>query len=194
MDKYKNGKIYQITNLTHTKFYIGSTTESLSNRMAKHRNIYMQYLEGKRQTRMSVFELFEEDGPHNCKILLIELFPCNSKEELNAREGTHIINNQCVNKQIAGRTQKQYIAENKDKIREIQRLYRENNKDKVKENKAAYYQKNREKILEQEKVTIICECGCSIIKKLLQKHMKTDKHISIMNNKSDSTNRFFNLK
>ena len=40
----------------------------------------------------------------NCKIELVENYACNSKEELNAREGFYIQNNECVNKLVAGRT------------------------------------------------------------------------------------------
>ena len=38
MNKYRNGKIYQISNTVTDDVYIGSTTAGLSQRMAKHRN------------------------------------------------------------------------------------------------------------------------------------------------------------
>ena len=34
-----------------------------------------------------IYDLFAEFGYENCKIELIELYPCNSKAELHAREG-----------------------------------------------------------------------------------------------------------
>ena len=37
-NKYHNGKIYQIVDIAYTKCYIGSTTEELSMRMARHRS------------------------------------------------------------------------------------------------------------------------------------------------------------
>lgn len=35
----------------------------------------------------SVFDLFDEFGIENCKIVWIKNFPCSSKEELEAEEG-----------------------------------------------------------------------------------------------------------
>ena len=40
MNKYHNGKIYKIVDNAYTKQYIGSTTESLSQRMTRHRSGY----------------------------------------------------------------------------------------------------------------------------------------------------------
>ena len=37
INKYQNGKIYKITDIAYNKCYIGSTTEGLSLRMARHR-------------------------------------------------------------------------------------------------------------------------------------------------------------
>ena len=36
-NRYQNGKIYKITDVGYNNCYIGSTTESLSQRMARHR-------------------------------------------------------------------------------------------------------------------------------------------------------------
>ena len=40
MNKYQNGKIYKIVDVGYNKCYIGSTTETVSQRMARHRNCY----------------------------------------------------------------------------------------------------------------------------------------------------------
>ena len=40
MNKYHNGKIYKVVDVGYNKCYIGSTTESLSQRMARHRSAY----------------------------------------------------------------------------------------------------------------------------------------------------------
>ena len=44
------------------------------------------------------FLLFDEFGVENCKIEWVENYPCNSKKELEAREGEHQRNTDCVNK------------------------------------------------------------------------------------------------
>ena len=112
-NKYSRGKIYKVVDAGCSKCYFGSTTEKLFNRLSKHKNIYKQYLAGKRakNDKTSTCILFEEFGMENCKIELVENYPCNSKEELNAGEGFYIKNNECVNKLVAGRTQKERYEE-----------------------------------------------------------------------------------
>eukprot|EP01080_Neovahlkampfia_damariscottae_P006186 gene6186-gene9641 len=65
MVNYQNGKVYKIINSINDKCYIGSTTQKLCVRMAKHR---CDYNTGKSYTSKL---LFEEDY-ENCKIILIE--------------------------------------------------------------------------------------------------------------------------
>ena len=43
MNRYENGKIYKIVDSSFQKMYVGSTCESLSQRMARHPNKYQQY-------------------------------------------------------------------------------------------------------------------------------------------------------
>ena len=58
-NKYHNGKIYQITDIGYNKYYIGSTTEELSQRMARHRRGYKSFLNGNKNFIRS-FDLFNE--------------------------------------------------------------------------------------------------------------------------------------
>lgn len=89
MPDYKNSKIYKITagNLT----YYGSTTQSLSKRLAKHRDNKLRYP----QKNTSCYILL--DMP-DCKIILVEDYPCERREQLLAREAYYIEHNNCVNK------------------------------------------------------------------------------------------------
>jgi hypothetical protein len=108
--KYQNGKIYKIECLSGEPedIYIGSTTNKLlSERMATHRNDYKRYNNGLFHN-LSSFRLFEKYGVENCIITLIENCSCSCRDELTAREGFHIRNNKCVNKNIAGRDKKAY--------------------------------------------------------------------------------------
>ena len=43
-NKYTNGKLYKITDIAYNECYIGSTIETLSQRMAGHRNKYKLYI------------------------------------------------------------------------------------------------------------------------------------------------------
>lgn len=173
-NKYENGKIYQITDTGYNKCYIGSTVEPLANRFSKHRYEYNN-LPNKGLTS---FLIFKEFGIQNCKIELIETFPCNNREELNAREGYHIRNTTCVNKQVAGRSDEQYRMEHKEQTRE----YRQNNKARINELKIKYYHKYSE-VLKQP---ILCECGCYITKQCLGKHRKTNSHKQLVLNLNQS--------
>ena len=65
--------------------------------MAKHRADYKTYII-KRIKKTTSVDIFYEFGVNNCKIELVELYPCNSRDELKQREGHHLKNTECVNK------------------------------------------------------------------------------------------------
>lgn len=160
VNKYNNGRIYKIIDNNYTECYIGSTIERLCTRMSKHRFEYLQYKEGnKKKGKTTSHNLFDKYGLENCKIELIENYPCNSKEELLKREGYHQKNTPCINRCIAGRTEKewaldnkeslskykkQWYQDNKEKMNECFKKYKENNKDKIKERKHQYYLKRKQ--------------------------------------------------
>ena len=146
MSRYENGKIYRITDVGYNKCYIGSTCEELSQRMARHRYKYTQYLKGKKY-RNTVFKMFDDFDVENCKIEWIEDYPCNSKKELEAREGYYIKNSKCVNKRVEGRTDKEYRDDNKEREQERHKKYYEENQDKIK----AYREANKERRAEYSK-------------------------------------------
>ena len=146
-NKYQNGKIYKIVDIGYNKCYIGSTTESLSMRMTRHRQTYKQFLRGGKGSHIRSYDLFNEYGIENCKIELIEYYKCDTLQELRKREGEHIKNTECINKLVAGRTRKEYYEDNKDKIKE----YRDINKDKTREYNNEYREKNKDKMKEYRK-------------------------------------------
>lgn len=90
MPDYKNGRIYKLVcNITGLK-YIGSTCQPLYKRLAGHVSAYKA---GNKQGLTSINII--SNG--NYKIVLIENYPCNSKEELIRRERYHIEALECVN-------------------------------------------------------------------------------------------------
>ena len=115
LNKYEKGKIYKITDLGYNKMYIGSTCENLSKRMARHRAGY-NYKRKNEKKNCASFRLFDEFGIDNCKIELVENYPCSSKEELFKREGFYIQSNDCLNKLIMGRTKKDWYEDNKEYV------------------------------------------------------------------------------
>tara|TARA_R110000868_G_scaffold158747_1_gene387118 strand:- start:223 stop:750 length:528 start_codon:yes stop_codon:yes gene_type:complete len=140
---YKNGQIYCIRSYQTDHIYIGSTAQPLHKRFYQH----------KRFNGCSSECIMQYEDAY---IELIENYPCNSKKELNRREGQHIRNTEnCINKKIAGRTKKEYQkiyeTENREIINEKQKIYRNNNKDIVSEKRQIHYEINKEKLLEQQK-------------------------------------------
>ena len=194
---YKNGKIYSIRSYQTEDVYIGSTCQPLFKRLYDHRNNYKRYLNNKYHYVTS-FEIIKLDDNY---IELIELFPCNCKDELFKREGEIIREMDCVNKTIAGRSMKEYYENNKDKIKEYVKEYRENNKDKINEYNKDYRENNKDKINEYRKNNkdkmkeyqlnyyennknkinqkIKCDiCNIEIYKRGLKKHENSIKHLN----------------
>ena len=182
MVNYQNSKIYKIIDIGGNMCYIGSTTKNyLSKRMTEHRNHYSQWLNGK-PGNVSAFQIFDTYGVENCRIELIELCPCNSRDELHQREGHYIRNLLCVNKLIAGRTKPEYRHETMDKITE----YRNKNREEINTNQRAYYQKNKEVILAKEKERSDCVCGKTYSRSTKYNHMKSKAHIRFIANPIDT--------
>ena len=165
---YSKGKIYKLYSIEdESLFYIGSTTKQyLSQRLCKHVSDYNRYLKNKCNYISSIKII--ETG--NYKIELLEAFPCNSKDELLAREGHYIRQNpECVNKKIEGRTRKQYLEDNKEHLKKKAREWQEKNQEKIKE--------YREKFNEIKKTrTYKCECGSECRRYSKQRHFRTAKH------------------
>ena len=104
MVNYKYGKIYKITDNTTNKIYIGSTCKYyLSQRLSAHVEGYMKYL-SKTNYKTHYVSSYEILKNKNYTITLLEKCPCDSKDELHARERYHIEKNECVNLLVPGRT------------------------------------------------------------------------------------------
>jgi hypothetical protein len=133
---YQEGKIYKIVGSGLT--YYGSTKQTLKARINKHK--YQKCCSSKQIINNGNYE-----------ILLIELFPCNTKEELKTRERWYIENNDCVNKYIPNRTKKEWYTENKDKNDETTKQYAIINKEKIQEYKKQYRINNANKLNQKQK-------------------------------------------
>jgi len=185
---YQKGKIYKIMSNMGDKIYIGSTTkEYLSQRMTAHRYDYKRWKEEKKSKILS-FDIFDEYGVENCKIILLELCPCNTKDELIARESHYIRTLTCVNKVIPDRTkqeyQKEYRLNNRELVSEKRKEYNTQNKEAISKQGKEYREINKENIREKQKQPFNCECGitCRIDSK--PKHLRTKKHLDFITSKS----------
>ncbi len=175
VNKYQGSKLYKIISNLSDDIYIGSTCEKyLSNRLGKHRSDYKRYLEGK-ESYTSSYELLKLS---HYEIILIENYPCNNKDELKARESYWIKQLDCVNKNIPGRTHKQWLDDNKVHCKEYAKEHYEKNKVTVATTHSKYYEKNKEHISAQKAQICICECGRQYTHGKRARHMKTAYHIA----------------
>jgi len=133
-ERYKNGKIYKIVCNETNEVYYGSTIIKLKYRINRHRNSNMC------MSRQII-------NRNNYYYELIEDYSCNNKYELETRERWYIENNNCINKIIPTRTDKEYYENNKEKIKVREKIYREQNKEKLQQ----YREKNKEKTAEYDK-------------------------------------------
>jgi len=155
MVDYSKTKIYKIQSHLGDKIYVGSTAKNyLSQRLQQHKNDYKRFKNGTYHNVTS-FILFDEYGPENCEIILIEMCPCISKDEKNKKESHYIRELPCVNKVLPDRTFREYLQENKQKISDHMKDYYIKNKEKISEKKKIYYQLKKNKKLE-EKNTLKC--------------------------------------
>ena len=174
-DKYQKGKIYKIVDVGYNKCYIGSTIEPLSNRMSRHRSQYKDYKKGN-QHYIKSFDLFEENGVENCKIELIENYPCNCKEELRAREGQYQQSIDCVNRQVAGRSTKQWSIEHQQHVKESKRNNYVNKKPEIQQKHKLYYENKKEEIFKRIREKCICDCGIAYSYGHKARHEKSNRH------------------
>ncbi len=147
MPDYKKGKIYKIVCNITSKIYIGSTTQTLSVRLAEHRRKYKLFKEGK-TNNVTSYQIIEQG---EFDIVLIENCFCESKEELHRRERFFIESLECVNKNVPTRTKHEYYKENKDDIKEKIKDYYETNKAHILEIKKQYHLKNKKDVNEKHR-------------------------------------------
>jgi len=177
MPNYQNAKIYTIRSHKTDDIYIGSTIQMLSNRMGAHRSKFKAFKKGKTNYTSS-FKILEHGDAY---IELLEMFPCNNFYELTRREGELIrVTENCINKNIAGRTVKEWHQDNSEKQITRTRKWRKDNPDK-------YYLQEGKKVL--------CKCGSTVRKGYLSRHKKNKKHIEFefMNLSQEEVKKLFNI-
>jgi hypothetical protein len=201
---YSKACIYKIVckDIDIKDCYVGSTT-NLTKRRYHHK--FNCNNENSNGYNLYVYRFIREHrGYNNWEIIEIEkLNDCEDKESLLRRERFHLENlGATLNKEIPGRTDKEYRQDNKEKIakynKEYQEInkekiakrmkeYRQDNKEKIKEyqeinkEKIAKYKKeyeeiNKEKIKEKRKEKMTCECGSIFRKSDKHQHYKSKKH------------------
>ena len=156
-NKLSKAKIYKIVDNTNQNVYIGSTCRTLKERLSSHKGSYKSFLK-EVCNNMKSFDIIKNN---DYQIELLENCNIKTKQELLTRERFFIENNDCLNKIVPGRTDKEY---------------REANKDKKKEYLKEYYFDNKEKINIKRNQKIDCECGGKYARQHKARHFKSQKH------------------
>ena len=145
-NRFENSKVYKIVDNTTGLIYVGSTTQELNIRLSKHKSDYKRYLVGNYHFVTS-FKVLENN---DFDIHLIRSYDFDNKIDLLAKESFYIKKLNCVNKNIAGRTQAEYRIENRFELN-------------IKQN-----------------AVCMCACGCSYTKVNKLRHLKSKKHEKLM--------------
>jgi hypothetical protein len=180
---YQNGKIYQIINTINDEVYVGSTCSSLSIRMCKHR-YYVNHC------NTPVYKAFKEIGVGNLLIELIEYYPCNTKEELNRREGEWIRKIGTLNRMVAGRTTAERYDEYAGVIARTRAAkWAIDNREQHNSNSRKWCKNNHDMRLEISrksakkcKRVIPCDCGLRVDVKSLKIHRESEVHSKLLRN------------
>lgn len=84
MNRYHNGKIYKLVNTVDNRIYIGSTATELSKRLHQHK------ITARKEIERKVYRELNTIGWEHVRIIQIEAFRCQTKQELIAREQYHM--------------------------------------------------------------------------------------------------------
>ena len=184
-NKYINGKIYKIINNINDKIYIGSTIQTLAQRFYEHKRRAIS------EKNRVIYNAINKIGIENFKIILMEKFSCNSKEELVAREAYFIkefnTSKNGYNRVIPKRTNYEWYKDNKEHVIDYIREWGKKNKEKVNNYKKKWEKENKEKIRLRQAQRILCEtCKYNIRRGDKAVHNKTKIHINNLNNKLTS--------
>jgi len=132
------GRVYMIYDKTTYENYIGSTTKSLEKRLKQHESCFKSHQAGKSRVYMTSFEIIKNK---NYTIMEVDTIEAQSIKELREFEAFFVgVFKGCVNKNIPGRTDKQYRHDNKEQIKESNKNYRQNNKEQIKSKKLSKMQ------------------------------------------------------
>ena len=150
---YQNTIIYKIVcnDLNVKDLYVGHTTD-FKRRKSEHRKKTIN--ENDTQSyNFKIYKIIRENGGwDNWSMIEIEKYPCNDSNEATTRERYWFEDLQAnLNTHYPQRTKKEYIVQNKEKIKEAYKEYCEQNKEKLSEMHKDYYEANKTKLLNLSK-------------------------------------------
>lgn len=120
MNKFHNSKIYKLTDNTNNNVYIGSTIQTIKQRLQGHKSGAKTSKEGYGCASKSIID----NGDY--KIELLEEFSCENKRELLIKEQEYIDQYDCINKVNSHADPKKRYLLNREKILIKKRIYDKN--------------------------------------------------------------------
>lgn len=148
---YSKSKIYKIVSENSDLCYIGSTTSTLTKRLSSH------------VAKSNHCKSKEIINLGNYRIVLIEKFPCQDKDELIKREQFHIDQTpNCINSYKAYTGIKYANKADYD---------------------FQYNKKFKNEIAEKRNVVEKCECNATYTKRNKARHLKSTHHINYIESK-----------
>ena len=147
MPDYQLSKIYKLVSNKTEDIYIGSCLMRLSTRLSNHKNL---------SNTCASKKLFTNDAI--ITIVLLENYPCNTKNELKARELHYITTNNCININkpfvcdIPFSDIKAWHKEYRQANTEHRKEYYTINKEQLNEKQKEYYAINAEHKIEKQKI------------------------------------------
>jgi len=189
--KYLNGKIYKLIDNTNNNVYIGSTCNSLKDRLKGHRDKYNE--NRKKDCKAKGNSSYDIIKNNNYKIELLEYFPCKSKQKLLNKEREYIQNTNCINilrpiitYQEMLDNDKQWKKNNRDKVKIHGQNKYKKHRDKILESRKIYYEANKDKIKERNSEKIQCDnCFSTTRRGDLAQHKRS---LKCKNYKKDNIN------
>ena len=181
---YSKTVIYKIVckDINVKESYAGHTT-SLVKRRYSHKTVCNN--NNSKAYNCYLYQFIRENGGwNNWDMIWCYDFPCENKRQAELEERNFIEREKCeLNSYKPFRTeeenkqqQKEYNKNNKNKKLE----HNKKNKDKIAQKTKEYYKINKQEINNKQNKKKICECGCEINKGNLSRHLKSKKHINLM--------------
>ena len=155
MSKYIDSKIYKIIDNTNQNIYIGSTIQSLRQRLSGHEHDARKYKDGYGCGSQDIIK----NGDY--KIELVEAVPCESLQELHKHE-------------------QKWIDRHQGQL--VNKICSYKSKEQKEQDRKLLYLKNRDKILQDKKIYdsmyIQCPCGSGYSMSHRARHLSTKKCIN----------------
>lgn len=185
---YSKCMIYKLCcdDITITNIYVGHTTNK-TRRKQEHNSRCNN--SNDKQYNSYVYKFIRENGGwSNWSMIVVEEYPCENKNQAEARERYWIETLQAtLNKVIPTRTKQEYMEENREQLREKSKQYNSEHREecrkynkKYREENEDYHKRRKKEWRERTKEKINCECGGYYYTTEKNKHVKTQKHLKYL--------------